>query len=221
MNLNTAEASDVPRNVPALGPDELLTTTRSVRRRLDLDRPVAPELLTECLELALQAPSGSNRQAWHWVFVTDPALKRELADLYRQCFEAAYGPDVVPGMTDAERRMWLSARYLADNFDRVPVILIPCQWGRPDSASLAGQASYWGSLLPAVWSFMLALRSRGLGSAWTTLHLNREREAAELLGIPYARCAQAAMIPVAHTRGLEFKPGLRKPSDTIVHWDRW
>jgi nitroreductase len=205
----------------SLTPDELLTTTRSVRRRLDLDRPVSPSVLTECLELALQAPSGSNRQAWHWVFVTDPALKNALADIYRECFAAAYGPDVVPDMTDVERRMWLSARYLADNFGRVPVILIPCQWGRPDAASQAQQASYWGSLLPAVWSFMLALRSRGLGSAWTTLHLQREREAADLLGIPYTRCAQAAMVPIAYTRGLEFKPGPRKPTASILHWNHW
>jgi nitroreductase len=205
----------------SLTPDALLTTTRSVRRRLDLDREVEREVLAECLELALQAPSGSNRQAWHWVFVTDPAVKGALADLYRECFAAAYGTDVVPEMTEAERRMWLSARYLADNFGRVPVILIPCQWGRPDAASVPEQAAYWGSLLPAVWSFMLALRSRGLGSAWTTLHLHRERETAELLGIPYARCAQAAMIPIAYTKGLDFRPGPRKPSAAIMHWDHW
>jgi nitroreductase len=205
----------------SLTPDELLTTTRSVRRRLDLDRAVGREVLTECLELALQAPSGSNRQAWHWVFVTDPAVKDALAGLYRECFAAAYGPDVVPEMTELERRMWLSARYLADNLGRAPVILIPCQWGRPDAAGVPEQAAYWGSLLPAVWSFMLALRSRGLGSAWTTLHLHREQQAAELLGIPYARCAQAAMIPIAYTQGLDFKPGPRKPSAAMVHWDRW
>jgi nitroreductase len=202
-------------------PDELLTTTRSVRRRLDLGRPVGREVVAECLELALQAPSGSNRQAWHWVFVTDPAVKRELAGLYRDCFTDAYGPDVVPEMSDLERRMWLSARYLADNFQNVPVILVPCQWGRPDRAAPAEQAGYWGSLLPAVWSFMLALRSRGLGSAWTTLHLRKEREAAALLGIPYEQCAQGAMIPIAYTTGLDFKPGPRRPADQIVHWDRW
>ena len=202
-------------------PDELLTTTRSVRRRLDLGRPVGREVVAECLEVALQAPSGSNRQAWHWVFVTDPAVKRELAGLYRDCFTEAYGPDVVPEMSDLERRMWLSARYLADNFQNVPVILVPCQWGRPDAAAAAEQAGYWGSLLPAVWSFMLALRSRGLGSAWTTLHLRKEREAAALLGIPYERCAQGAMIPIAYTRGLEFKPGPRLPLERMVHWDTW
>lgn len=205
----------------ALTPDELLTTTRSVRRRLDLNRPVGPEVLAECLELALQAPSGSNRQTWHWVFVTDPARKQALAGLYRESFAAAYGPEVVGEMTGQQRRMWESARYLAGSFDRVPVILIPCQWGRPESAAVAEQAAYWGSLLPAVWSFMLALRSRGLGSSWTTLHLSREQEAAALLGIPYERCAQAAMVPIAYTRGLEFKPGPRKPTAGIVHWDNW
>src|SRR3981081_2694868 len=112
-------------------PDELLTTTRSVRRRLDLDRPVGREVVAECLEGALQAPSGANRQAWHWVFVTDPAVKRELAGLYRDCFTEAYGPDVVPEMSDLERRMWLSARYLADNFQNVPGIWLPSQRASP------------------------------------------------------------------------------------------
>jgi len=210
-------------NTPTIAftPDELLTTTRSVRRRLDLDRAVEPEVLTECLELALQAPSGSNRQAWHWVFVTDPVRKGELARIYQDCFTDAYGSDVVPPMTETEQRMWMSARYLADNFGRVPAIGVPCQWGRPDGTGTADQASYWGSLLPSVWSFMLALRSRGLGSAWTTLHLQREQEVAALLGIPYERCAQAAMIPIAYTKGLDFRPGPRKPADGIVHWNRW
>jgi len=204
-----------------LSPDELLTTTRSVRKRLDFDRPVPREVVEECLALALQAPSGSNRQSWHWVFVTDPAKKAAIAEHYRECFREAYGPAVVPEMTETERRMWMSARYLADNFERVPVMLIPCQWQRVDGAGNRDQASYWGSLLPAVWSFMLALRSRGLGSAWTTLHLGREEQVAELLGIPFARCAQAGLFPVAYTRGTEFRAGPRKPMDPIVHWDSW
>jgi nitroreductase len=204
-----------------LRPDELLTTTRSVRKRLDFDRPVERAVVEECLNLALQAPSGSNRQAWHWVFVTEPSLKKQIAEHYQAGFAAAYGPDVVPSMTDDERRMWMSASYLAENFHRVPVMLIPCQWRRPDGAAVADQASYWGSILPAVWSFMLALRSRGLGSAWTTLHLGREREVAELLGIPYDRCAQAGLFPVAYTIGTDFKPGPRRATDGIVHWDSW
>ncbi len=204
-----------------LGPDELLTTTRSVRKRLDFDRLVERTVITECLELALQAPSGSNRQAWHWIFIDDQPTKDALAALYLQCFVEAYGPDVVPEMSEQERRMWMSARYLADHFQDVPAILVAAQWGRIDGAGVAVQAGYWGSLLPAVWSFMLALRSRGLGSAWTTLHLNREREAAELLGIPFERCAQGGMFPVAYTKGTDFKPGPRKTSDGIVHWNHW
>ena len=204
-----------------LTPDELLTTTRSVRKRLDLDRPVEREVLEECLGLALQAPSGSNRQAWHWVFVTDAAKKKAIAEIYKECFTAAYGPDVVPEMTETEKRMWMSARFLADCFADVPVMLIACQWRRVDEAPHVEQAGYWGSLLPAVWSFMLALRSRGLGSAWTTLHLSREKEVADILGIPFERCAQAGLFPVAYTVGTEFKPGPRKSMDHIVHWDEW
>jgi nitroreductase len=201
--------------------DELLTTTRSVRKRLDLDRPVGRDVLMECLELAQQAPSGSNSQRWHWVFVQDEATKKALADLYLECFVEAYGPDVVPEMTELERKMWMSARFLADHFSQVPTLLVACQWGRVDTAGTAEQAGFWGSLLPAVWSYMLALRSRGLGSAWTTLHLNREEQAAEILGIPYARCTQGGLFPIAYTRGTDFKPGPRKPADNIVHWDRW
>ncbi len=204
-----------------LSPDDLLTTTRSVRRRLDLDRPVERSVVKECLQLALQAPSGSNRQAWHWVFVDDPAIKERLGAIYLDCFTKAYGPDVVPEMTEQERRMWMSARYLADAFPKVPVILVACQWGRVDTGASSEQAGYWGSLLPAVWSFMLALRSRGMGSAWTTLHLNREQDAAEVLGIPFGRCAQGGMFPVAYTKGTDFRPGPRKDAEGIVHWNQW
>lgn len=204
-----------------LDPDELLTTTRSVRRRLDLGRPVEPGVIEECLELALQAPSGSNRQAWHWVFVSDTEKKAAIAEVYKACFSAVYGPDVVPEMTEREERMWRSARYLADNFAAVPVMLIPCQWRRVDDAPVREQAGYWGSLLPAVWSFMLALRSRGLGSAWTTLHLEQEKEVAEILGIPFERCTQAGLFPVAYTVGTEFKRGPRKPLETVLHWNGW
>lgn len=201
--------------------DEALATTRAVRKRLDLERPVPREVLEECVSLAVQAPSGSNSQRWHWVFVTEPEQRSALADIYRDCFLKVYGPDVVPEMTDQERRMWMSARYLADNLHEVPVLLVACQWRRVDNEPSAHQAGYWGSILPAVWSFMLALRNRGLGSAWTTLHLNQEREAAELLGIPYDRCAQAGLFPVAYTKGTDFKQGPRQPLDKIVHWNHW
>jgi nitroreductase len=153
-----------------LSPDGLLSTTRSVRRRRDLTRPVDPTLIEQCLDLAQQAPSGGNQQGWSFVIVTDP--------------------------------------------DK-------CVTGRTDGASTAVQASPWGSILPAIWSFMLAARARGLGTCWTTLHLPHQREAAELLGIPYEEVMQAEMIPVAPTIGEEFRPRPRKALDTIVHWDRW
>jgi nitroreductase len=201
-------------------PDELLSTTRAVRKRLDLERPVEREVLLECVELAVQAPSGSNSQRWHWVFVSDPDKKAALADLYRRVFAVTYTRDVL-GTLDAQgERIRSSADYLAEHMHEVPVLLVPCQWTRP-APDTASQAGYWGSLLPAVWSFMLAARSRGLGTAWTTMHLAYEREAAELLGIPYERCAQGGLFPVAYTIGVDFKPAPRNDLGAIVHWDSW
>jgi nitroreductase len=162
-----------------------------------------------------------NNQRWHWVLVSDRAKKTALADLYRQSFDAVYTADVVGAMSEDHRRIHESARYLADNFARAPVIVIPCQWRRADGAAVREQAGFWGSLLPAVWSFMLALRSRGLGSCWTALHLDREKAAASLLGIPYERCTQAGMFPVAYTIGTQFKPAARTPLEKVVHWDTW
>jgi nitroreductase len=204
----------------SLGPDELLTTTRSVRRRLDLERPVERDVLLECVALATQAPSGSNSQRWHWVFVDDPTKKERLAELYNRVFRVAYTPQAQSQMDEAGKRVWSSASYLAEHLHEVPVLLVPCQWGRPPAAE-AQQAGYWGSILPAVWSFMLAARSRSLGTAWTSMHLAYEEEAAEVLGIPYARCAQAGLIPVAYTKGTDFRPAPRLPVDAIVHWDEW
>lgn len=203
-----------------LTPDELLSTTRAVRRRLDLARPVEREVLRECVELAVQAPSGSNSQRWHWVFVTDPERRSKLAEIYNRVFSQAYTPEAAAGMDEAGLRVWESARYLADHLHEVPVLLVPCQWTRPPEAA-AHQAGYWGSILPAVWSFMLAARSRGLGTAFTSMHLVHEEEAASVLGIPYARCAQAGLIPVAYTRGTDFRPAPRGPLEPIVHWDAW
>jgi nitroreductase len=202
-----------------LSPDELLTTTRAVRRRLDLARPVEREVLLECLELALQAPSGSNSQGWHWVFVTDPAKRQALADIYRKVFAVAYAPGVQPERDEAGTRVWESAAYLAEHMHEVPVLMVPCHTGRPPSRG--NQAGYWGSLLPATWSFCLAARSRGLGTAWTSMHLVHEQEAADVLGIPYEKVAQGGLLPVAYTKGTDFKPGPRKPTTDIVHWDNW
>lgn len=210
--------------------DEVLTTTRSVRKRLDFDRPVERELVMECLDLALQAPTGSNRQGWQWVFVEDTAKKRALADIYRTSFETYRNmprPRYDDGDTRSDRMDAVvdSASYLSENFEKVPLMMIPCIEGRLDSAEggTAMSAGLWGSLLPAVWSMMLALRERGMGSAWTTLHLvgDGERQAAELLGIPHDRYTQAGLFPIAYTKGTDFKLAKRLPAEELVHWDGW
>jgi len=213
--------------------DDLLATTRAVRKRLDFDRPVPREVLDDCIELALQAPSGSNAQGWHFVFVTDRDKRERIAELYRQAF-AGYAQSPMsaaavhasdPAMTATQERVMSSAQYLADNMHRAPVFFIPCISGRVDQ--LAGEganvahASTFGSIIPAAWSFMLAARARGLGTCWTTLHLMHERATADIIGIPYDAITQVALIPVAYTLGTEFKRGPRKATDDIVHFDRW
>lgn len=211
-----------------LTPDELLTTTRSVRRRLDLGRPVPRDVVEECITVALQAPSGSNTQGWHWMVVTDAEKRRALAELYGRHFDPYFAmsegatpyPDDDPRAAAAPK-VSASAKYLREHLAEVPVHVIPCQWGRIDGADAFAQASYWGSILPAAWSFMLALRNRGLGSAWTTLHLPAEAEAAEILGIPHDKVTQAGLFPVAYTLGTDFKPAARVAAAQVVHWDTW
>lgn len=213
--------------MPELSPDELLTTTRAVRRRLDLTRPVERTLVQECLEIAVQAPTGGNRQTWSFVIVEDAQTRAALGELYRQGFDhyraAGIGDSKVapPPPTEAQRRIAASARYLADHMGEVPVLVVPVVRGRTDGQGTVEQASAFGSVLPAVWSFMLAARSRGLGTTWTTVHLFHEREAADLLGIPFDEYMQVALIPVAHTIGADFRPGPRKDLTEIVHWDAW
>lgn len=216
-----------------LDPDELLTTTRAVRKRLDLERPVPIELVRECLEVALQAPTGSNAQGWHFVVVRDAAKRKRLAEIYQRAWgEYPAMPFSVlnvhkddPSMAPLQQRIASSGDHLAANLDRVPVHVIPCLAGRfeniPGPMATLAQASMYGSILPATWSFMLAARARGLGTCWTSLHLWYEEEAAEVLGIPYAEITQCALIPVAFTKGTDFKPGPRRPLDRVLHVDRW
>lgn len=204
-----------------LSADEVLSTTRAVRRRLDLTRPVEREVLEECLRLAQQAPSGSNAQGWHFVVVTDAGTRAELAGLWRRGAER-YFRAAGPGPFDPGRqRIIETVEHLRDHLHEVPVHVIPCIEGRSDGAPGAAQAGKWASIIPAAWSFMLAARERGLGTVWTSFHLSWEAEAAELLGIPYDRMMQAALIPVAYTIGQDFKPARREPLETMVHWDRW
>jgi nitroreductase len=210
-----------------LSVDEVLTTTRSVRKRLDFDKPVSREVLMECLELALQAPTGSNSQGWQWVFVEDAAKKKAIADIYL-ARARPYLSAPSPGYPEGDirgGRMGLvrdSATYLAEHMHEAPVLLIPCLAGRADESPLGG-VSFWASLFPAVWSFCLALRSRGLGSCWTTLHLlgDGEKQAAEVLGIPYNEYSQAGLFPIAYTKGTDFRPAKRLPAENLTHWNTW
>jgi nitroreductase len=209
-----------------LTPDELLSTTRSVRRRLDFSRPVEREVLEECLRLALQAPTGSNHQGWQWVVVTEPDTRKAIADHYGRNFDVYMnmGSAEYPegdARRDRQAAVRESAQYLRDHMHEAPALVVPLSEGRIDGANAFGQASYWGSILPAAWSLMLALRSRGIGSAWTTLHLPNEQDVAELLGIPFDRYTQAGLFPVAYTKGTDFRPASRNPLDQVVHWERW
>ena len=207
--------------------DHLLTTTRSVRKRLDFTRPVEPEIIERCLEIATQAPSGSNRQGWHFMVVTDAEKRMAVAEHYRKSF-AAYirggGPAGSGGSDDPRlaraAQVRNSAMYLADHMHEAPVLIIPCIEGRPTNPAPSAQAGFYGSILPAAWSLMLALRARGIGSAWTTLHLVYEQEVAEVLGIP-ANITQAALLPVAYYTGEDFQPAYRVPARTLTYWERW
>jgi nitroreductase len=209
-----------------LSPDELLTTTRSVRKRLDLSRDVPLELVRDCLEVALQAPSGSNRQGWHWVVVTEPETRRIIGEYYRQAVAdylqssgsaaTLFADD--PDRSPTQRRIGDSVAYLGEQMGNIPVLVIPCITAPHLGAG--NQAGLWGSLLPAAWSFMLAARARALGTAWTTLHLRYETEISELLGIP-SDIRQGALIPTAYYTGDTFRPAPRRPLEEVLHVDRW
>jgi nitroreductase len=210
-----------------LSVDEVLTTTRSVRKRLDFDKPVSREVLMECLDLALQAPTGSNSQGWQWVFVEDADKKKAIGDIYlanATGYLSAPGAQYAEGDTRGERmdKVRDSATYLAEHMHEAPVLMVPCIFGREDKQPLGG-VSFWASLFPAVWSFCLALRSRGLGSCWTTLHLlgDGEKQAAAVLGIPYDKYSQAGLFPIAYTKGADFRPAKRLPAEQVTHWNGW
>ncbi len=217
--------------------DRLLTTTRSVRKRLDLNRPVEPEVIEQCLEIALQAPTGSNLQGWHFMVVTDPQKRARLGELYHKGRTAYYDvqKEHPPQFSQNDPRLSQrpriiqSSAFLGDHLHEVPVFIIPCieremaevpHWAEMQSFGNFFQASMFGSIIPATWSLMLALRSRGLGSSLTTLHLIYEKEAAQLLGIP-DHVVQTALIPVAYYTGTDFQRAKRRPAREVTHWDGW
>lgn len=212
-----------------LTPDQLLSTTRAVRKRLDFTRPVPMEVIRECLDLAVQAPTGANSQRWAWVLVTDAAKRTALGDIYRKGWkvyrsvpqEGQQPMPRDPGRLQTLRRIIDSSEYLAEHIHEAPALLIPCIVGRMDGAPVVAQAGQWGSILPAVWSFMLAARERGLGTAWTSVHLFYEQEAADVLGIPFEKIMQTALIPIAYTLGTDFQPAKREPLDAVLHLNGW
>jgi nitroreductase len=220
MDLSTPENLEIV--------DHLLTTTRSVRKRLDLTRPVEPEVIEECLKIATQAPSGSNQQGWHFVLVSDAEVKEQIAHYYREVGKSYFAQrsqtrqetDPDKPAPDQMQRVFTSAHYLMEHIHEVPLFIIPCIEGRVDGKPSGQQAGLWGSILPATWSLMLALRARGLGSAWTTFHLHYEKEVAQLLGIP-ENVTQAALLPVAYFLGEDFKPASRLPVHERTHWNQW
>ena len=204
--------------------DELLSTTRAVRKRLDLNRPVPREVVEECLQLAVQAPTGSNSQNWRWVVVDDADKRQALADLYRRAGEpylTSAGETAQKSGNQQTARVFSSALYLMEHLHEVPVHVVPCLQGRPPAtAGVPALGGYYASIYPAVWSFQLALRSRGLGSCLTTLHLGFEKDAAAILGLP-DDVVQTALLPVAYTVGTDFKPASRPNVATITHWNAW
>jgi nitroreductase len=211
-----------------LTPDELLTTTRAVRRRLDLSRPVARERVEECLEIALQAPNGANLNSWRWIAIDDRATVARMAEIYDAALEdyvkslgSAVGKGYAGASVPGFERIDASVQHLRERMREVPVLVVPLFAGHSEGASVFVQASLWGSIVQAVWSFMLALRSRGLGSCWTTAHLLREAQMAELLGIPQQRFTQVGLFPVAYTLGTKFQRARRRPVDEVLRWNRF
>jgi nitroreductase len=197
--------------------DKLLTTTRTVRKRLNFNRPIEPEIIQECLEIAIQAPTGGNIPRYHFVVITDDAKRTALGALYKRSYLEVYSPDRQEETRQTDPGLIDSANYLAEHLHEAPVLIIPCVEAPPVQGT--GPGAY-ASILPAVWSLMLALRARGLGSAWTTLHLRYEKESAALLGIP-DHIAQAVLLPVAYYTGDDFKPARRIPARQRTYWDRW
>jgi nitroreductase len=208
--------------------DELLTTTRSVRKLLDFTKPVPRHIIEACIATAQQAPSGGNLQTWGFVVVTEPQKRAALADLYRKGYETFVTTPVAeamgygnPNASVEQQRVLASIEYLVDNLAQAPVLVIPCISPRLGELPTVLQHAMSGSVMPAAWNFMLAARARGLGTCWTVFHLYFEEEAAQLLGIPHAEVTQVALIPVAYAQGTTFKPGPRNPLETMIHWEAW
>jgi nitroreductase len=218
--------------------DRLLTTTKQVRKRLDLSRPVPIELVLECIQVASAAPIGANRESNRWLIIDEAEIKAELAKLYRRRMDPYLSalPVAPPGSRQAKVNE--STKYLIDHMAEVPLIVIPLRLSRvSEKADVRERSSFYGSVIPAVWSFQLAARSRGLGSAFTTGHLAFETEAAELLGLPAPRpqptainqaeaapsdlVTQICLLPVAFYKGGGFVSAPRLPAHEVTFLNHW
>ena len=208
-----------------LSVDEVLTTTRTVRKRLDVKRPVPRAVIEECLELALQAPNGSNRNVWRWIVVDEPAMIAKVASCYTSTMRDPSATSKFPAPARSsiprEDKLMDSALSLFGILEKVPAMLIPLMPGRPEGKTVVEQAGMWGSIIQAVWSFFLALRERGMGSAWTTVSLVHEKEIAELLGIPFEQYTQVGLFPIAYTLGTDFKKAWRKPVSEVLSYNQF
>lgn len=225
--MSTAAA---PESLLPLSAEELLMTTRGVRKRLDFSRPVERDVLRACVAAALQAPSGSNRWALQFVIVTDPERRAAIGEAYRSGYATYKSLDGVyigsiekgdPARNEQQQRTANSADYLGEHFGEAPAIVAACSPGRADDGPSIRKTTLLGSVMPGMWSFMLAARLRGLGTCWTTVGLFEEARTAEAFGIDNEQVTIAAISPVAHTKGTEFKPALRPDPDEVIHWDKW
>ena len=207
-----------------LDPDQLLSTTRAVRKRLDFARPVPDQVIRACVAMALQAPSGSNVVTMRFVVVQDAEKRRAIGEIYSEIYarykaSGSYPsrPTGDPERDRVQQRVASSADYLGAHIGEAPVLVLGCNEGSDRASALAGL----GNILPAMWSFMLAARARGLGTAWTSMHRSRERDVAGILGIPFDTVAQAVLTPLAYTKGTDFRPAARPDPDVVIHWDGW
>ena len=213
-----------------LDPDQLLSTTRAVRKRLDFSRPVPDDVIRACVALAMQSPSGSNMITMQFVVVRDEAKRKAIGDVYRQCWDLYVQSPMYAGAIDKgsdegnaqQQRVADSATYLGHHMGEAPALVLACTAsGRFDGQPAMMSASMGANVLPAMWSFMLAARARGLGTSWTTMHLMMEQAVADIVGIPFDQVQQVCLSPLAYTKGTDFKPAVRPEPDTIIHWDAW
>ncbi|MCZ6656139.1 MAG: nitroreductase family protein [Gammaproteobacteria bacterium] len=192
--------------------DAVLSTARSVRRKLDFDRAVEPETIFECVNIATQAPTGLGGESWRFLVVTEPDRKRQLADLYRAV------------LTDLARQRGIEVKAtqqaLVDRLHEIPAMIFVCTTADKPGAEIAGQVAYYGSILPAAWSLMLALRARNLGATWTTLLASRQQEVAAILGMPDG-VVQTVMLPVAYTKGAKLRKADRLDATHVTYWETW